>query len=559
MRLLGFLLGRSRGVVLLSVVAAAIGGAGGVALIALVHAELSPRGPRGGRMAWAFAGLILLVAAARYATQAALARLGQGAVADLRNLACRKILGLPLAKFEAIEASSLLSILTEDVAIVANALMGVPQVAINLPLAAACLVYIGWLSPAVLTTGATFAALAILAYLALVSPAMRQLRAARAGQDVLVGHVRTMIDGFRELKQHRGRAEAFLSRSVEPAAATVRDRAVAGQNLFAMAEGWGQLAFFGFLGFLLFVLPVVRDLDRATLAGVVLVVLYVMGPLDVVLTWLPVLGRARASLGRVEALLPHLEAEELDGPSDLGPCRSPRESIRLDGVTFAYGDEADRRGGFALGPVDLTLRPGEVVVLAGGNGSGKTTLVKVLAGLYAPDSGTIRVDGRPVGDDDRAAYRGLFSVLFADGHVFKDLPGLDRPGLEDEAREGLRRLGLAGRVAFDGHSFSTLDLSQGQRRRLALLTAGLEGRPVCIFDEWAANQDPHFKRAFYREILPALRDAGKALLVISHDEEYHGVADRLVRLRDGRLVADPAPGPSETAPIVPASFTGNPA
>jgi putative ATP-binding cassette transporter len=542
MKLLGFLLRSSRGVVALSVATAALCGLGGVALIAMVHTELGREAPAPRTIGLAFAGLCVLVAVARFVSQAAMARLGQGAVADLATLIARKILNLPLAQFEAIDASKLVAVLTEDIAIIAGALVGIPQVCINLPLILICLAYAGWLSPAILACGVAFAAAAILAYVGLITPAMYQLQAARAGQDALVGHIRTLIDGFRELKQHRGRGEAFLARGLVPAAAEVRDRSVAGQVLFALAEGWSQAAFFVFIGFLLFVLPAFHHVDRATLAGAVLVVLYVNAPLDVILTWLPTLGRAKASVERVEELIPALDSEEPPEPSTsviLGPRPFLRHSLVLEGVTHAYRDEADRRG-FALGPVDLTLYPGEVVILAGGNGSGKTTLVKTLAGLYSPRGGTITVDGREIGDAERTAYRQLFSVVFADGHLFKDWLGLERPGIEDEARAGLARLGLDRRVSIEGIGYSTTDLSQGQRRRLALINALLEDRPILIFDEWAANQDPRSKRAFYRELLPELREAGKALLVISHDEEFYDVADRVVRLRDGRVVDEPA-------------------
>ena len=207
-------------------------------------------------------------------------------------------------------------------------------------------------------------------------------------------------------------------------------------------------------------------------------------------------------------------------------------------MTFTYRDERDRKG-FTLEPVDLTLRRGEIVILAGGNGSGKTTLVKLISGLYAPASGVVRLDGRVVDDENREAYRQLFSAVYADGYLFPDFTGIGTEAIEGSARAGLERLGLASQVSLLGSSFLTTDLSQGQRRRLALLGAWLEDRPICILDESAANQDLSFKRLFYYELLPELRAAGKALLVISHDEGYFDVADRVIQLQDGRLVDDP--------------------
>jgi putative ATP-binding cassette transporter len=538
MSLFLFLLRSSRGVVLLSVAAGVISGACGVALIALIQTELARAGGAPGRLVWAFAGLCVVGSLARVSAQAAMARLGQGTVGTLSLHLCRKILALPLERFEASDPDGLLAVLTEDIVVIANALTGVPLVCIHGPLVAACLAYVGWLSPAVLVCGGAAAALGVVVFLALSARAMRYLHAARAGQDALVGHFRALIDGFRELKVHRPRREALLTEALEPAADLVRVRNSAGLALYAVAEGWGQLALFSFLGLVVFALPGALGLSRPTLAAAVMVVLYVMTPLDVILTWVPNLGRARASLLRVEALIPALDATGPVERENLSPLDPPRDALELEGVRFTYPPEEGAEP-FALGPLSLTLRPGELVFLAGGNGSGKTTLVKLLTGLYTPQSGTIRLDGRPVGPGEREAYRQLFSVVFADGFLFRDLLGLDRNGLDERASDGLERLGLGGRVRVEGGSFSTVDLSQGQRRRLALLTALLEDRPVCVFDEWAANQDARFKKLFYRELLPGLKAAGKAVLVISHDEDYYDDADRVVRLRDGRAVDGP--------------------
>jgi putative ATP-binding cassette transporter len=163
----------------------------------------------------------------------------------------------------------------------------------------------------------------------------------------------------------------------------------------------------------------------------------------------------------------------------------------------------------------------------------------MFAGLYPPASGHVRIDGYRVSELDREAFRQLFSIVFADGHLFRDFLGLGgADGVTKRARDGLERLGLAPVVSVRGNSFSTLDLSQGQRRRLALLGALLEDRPICIFDEWAANQDATFKHVFYHKLLPELKAAGKALLVISHDESHFEIADRVIRLQDGRVIEE---------------------
>src|SRR5262249_27376208 len=184
---------------------------------------------------------------------------------------------------------------------------------------------------------------------------------------------------------------------------------------------------------------------------------------------------------------------------------------------------------------DLHLRKGELVFLVGGNGSGKTTLAKLIVGLYAPAAGEVRLNGRAVGDSERDHYRELFSAIFADGHLCDHLLGMKLAQAGSQAAGYLALLELGHKVRSEGGRLSTTELSGGQRKRLALLTAYLEDRPVYVFDEWAADQDPRFKDIFYTRLLPELKGRGKAVLVISHDERYFHVADRVVRLDCGTL------------------------
>jgi len=217
-------------------------------------------------------------------------------------------------------------------------------------------------------------------------------------------------------------------------------------------------------------------------------------------------------------------------------------------VTHTYHREQSEYN-FVLGPVNLSLRPGELVFLVGGNGSGKTTLAKLLVGLYQPESGTICLNGQPVTDANREAYRQLFSVVFSDFYVFEQLLGLVTPELDTQARYYLIRFHLDHKVRVTEGVLSTTELSQGQRKRLALLNAYLEDRPCYVFDEWAADQDPLFKELFYTRLLPELQARGKLVVVITHDDKYFHLADRLLKLEDGRLDENPIrPNPQRPLP-----------
>jgi putative ATP-binding cassette transporter len=211
------------------------------------------------------------------------------------------------------------------------------------------------------------------------------------------------------------------------------------------------------------------------------------------------------------------------------------EQIDFHGVTHAYRSPLAPHG-FVLGPLDLTLVRGETVFVIGGNGSGKTTLAKLLTGLYVPEGGEVRLDGRPIAADNREAYRQLFSVVFDDAVVFDSLWGMDAGDRDRRAHEYLRQLELEHVVTVTNGAFSRTALSRGQRKRLALLTAYLEDRPIYVFDEWAADQDPAFRKIFYRNLLPELKRRGKTVVAITHDDRYFASADRIVKLEDGKVV-----------------------
>jgi putative ATP-binding cassette transporter len=250
---------------------------------------------------------------------------------------------------------------------------------------------------------------------------------------------------------------------------------------------------------------------------------------------------ARVSLDRIEKVMAEFGGLADAPPPSESAAHAPFETLTLRGVTHAYFHERDERM-FRIGPVDLTFRPGEMVFIVGGNGSGKTTLAKVLTGLYEPEDGVIEVDGRPVGAHERAAYRERFTAVFNDFHLFDALLGIVDPDDPSRAQADARANALVAKLALDHKvqvvdgAFSTRALSTGQRKRLALVVAYLEDRPFYLFDEWAADQDPAFKAVFYEQLLPELRARGKTVIVITHDDRYFRLADRVLKLENGKVV-----------------------
>jgi putative ATP-binding cassette transporter len=547
MKLLHFLMGRSRRTVLLALLVGVVSGGSNMALIALINAAL-----RGGEpttaLVWAFVALCITLPLAKFASELLLTDLGQGALLQLRLQLSRQVVAAPLRYLEELGSHRLLATLVEDVPVVTNALLAIPILCINIAIVAAGLIYLGWLSPLLLAFVLLFVAVGVVTYQLPVVRAVRLLRQAREQSDMLFHHFRTLIDGNKELKLHRARREQFLTDVLAPTATAFCRQNVTGMRIYNAAASWGQILVFIAIGLLLFVIPSAQAVSTQTLTGYSLTLLYMMAPLQAIMNNIPNISRAGVAIKKIESLGLSLAAQASESSSSQPPAPQLRwESLELEGVTHSYRwQEKDTL--FVLGPISLTLRPGELVFLTGGNGSGKTTLAKLLTGLYAPECGRIWLDSRPVTDENRDDYRQYFSAVFSDFDLFESLLGLDAPSLDERAREYLGRLQLQSKVTLKDGTLSTTELSLGQRKRLALLTAYLEDRPLYLFDEWAADQDPLFKRFFYVELLPELKARGKTVLVITHDDQYYDLADRVIKLDYGKVTGDISIQPPRRAP-----------
>jgi putative ATP-binding cassette transporter len=262
-----------------------------------------------------------------------------------------------------------------------------------------------------------------------------------------------------------------------------------------------------------------------------------MTPITNILDRLPSLFNANVALQKVEHMgLALASFAETPAPSQNLPTPNWTK-LELDRVTHTYrGEQEDNP--FILGELNLTFYPGELVFIVGGNGSGKSTLAKLITGLYLPDIGEIRLNDQRITDKNCEWYRQHFSAIFSDFYLFDRLLGLAHPELDRQAQDYLKQFYLEGKVQVKDGSLSTIALSQGQRKRLALLTAYLEDRPIYLFDEWASDQDPFFRDIFYNQLLLDLKQRGKTILVISHDDRYFHLADRVIKLDYGKVEYD---------------------
>jgi len=538
MKLFKFVFQSCRGMLILTAVTALLSGACNAGLIALVNFALTRQNAITVVVIGAFVALGVGRVLTSFFSQTISIRFSQGTVAKTRRDLIRSILGAPLRQVEEIGAPRLLVALTDDVYQVTQALLGIPWLAVNVALLLGGAAYLAWLSWEMLLGLLGLVVLGASGYRLLMKGAYRSLHAARESEDKLFGHFRALTEGIKELKLHRPRRSVFLTGNVHAATEAYQRHNVAAENRFILAQHWSHLLFFVFIGLILFLLPKFGSVSTEAMTGYVITTLYLMGPLAGVLGSFSLFGRANVSLEKIEALGISLKSHAAESCLPVGSeTEKSFERIDFRRVTHSYHQEKDDSR-FMLGPISLSFRPGEVVFLVGGNGSGKSTLAKIIAGLYPPEAGEIYVDGRPVTESNLDDYRQLFSAVFSDFYLFENFIGLSGPKLEEQARLYLSQLHLDRKVKVQGSQLSTLSLSQGQRKRLALLTAYLEDRPFYIFDEWAADQDPEFKNIFYRQLLPDLKARGKTMLVITHDDNYFSCADRIIKLDYGQLIAD---------------------
>ena len=444
----------------------------------------------------------------------------------------QKIRQLEFPYVEQTSRSRLYRRLTQNDALISHA---VPQLVYAfqlLMLIVFSLCYLALLSP--LTFLFTLAAL--IAGLMFFVYRSRQITAAltqvKRKEDGYFAAIAELIEGFKEIKLNREKADDLMSH-ILLASAEAETIKIDVHRKEAQMWGFGRLFIYSVLPVVLFIFPLLAHTQPHHMFQISALLLFLMGPITVVSGMFPILTRVQQALDEFVALEQEIDAV-LECPlpiPDLDLSNFRQLAVEALGFHFSTGPES-----FAIGPCDQIFQRGELLFIIGGNGSGKSTFLKLLTGLYKVQQGRIWVDETLIGLDNLTAYRSLFAVIFTDFHLFDRFYGI--PDLDSALVETwIERMGLKGKAGYEQGKFTTRDLSTGQRKRLAFIAAMLEKKPILILDEFAADQDPAFRRDFYEIILPELKANGTTVIAVTHDDHYFHVADRILKMDEGRFVA----------------------
>lgn len=510
-------------VMALSLVSAALG----IGLIAFINVRLIEMVDTSLSVLPEFLGLLLLLMAVTLASQLALTTLGHHFVYRLRSEFIKRIMDTQVERVEQLGSASLLAGLTSDVRAITIAFVRLPELVQGIILTFGSAAYLAWLSTKMLAVTALWIVITIWGGYLLVARVYRHMAVLRETEDKLYNDYQTVLEGRKELTLNRERAEHIFNTLYIPDAREYRHHIIRADTFHLSAVNWSNIMMLGAIGLVFWMANSLGWADTNVAATYSLTLLFLRTPLLSAVGALPTLLSAQVAFNKLKKF--ELAPFKAEFPR---PQTFPAwQTLELRNVTFRYQGSA-----FSVGPVNLTLHRGELLFLIGGNGSGKSTLAMLLTGLYQPQSGEILLDGKALSAEKPEDYRKLFSAVFTDVWLFDSLLGPQgeqaSPALVEK---WLAHLQMSHKLALQNGKILNLKLSKGQKKRVALLLALAEERDIILLDEWAADQDPHFRREFYQVLLPLMQAMGKTIFAISHDDHYFIHADRLLEMRDGKL------------------------
>ena len=561
MKLLGLLTIKAPNKVFLSMLLGALAGIGYALLIPIVLVSIGSRTGDGAlgrgmtrtflwfevsnyKFALLFALICLFIPICRSISQILLARVGLDATTELRIKTYRQIMNAPIAELEKMGSSKLLVAITTDVTRIIMGASVVPHVLVSVATLAAMLAYLFILSSDVFWFVVGAIVFGVITYQVPMFIGNRYFERGRANMDALQESIRGLIYGTKELKLSEVKRARYFDEVLLASEHQVRSNTKLANTIVAAAANYGDMLSFFVIGVVAYVFVSYHSISTDVLIGAIMTLLYITGPVTLILNSMPQIANAKVSLRNITRVFDTLSREAAS--EDVKPL-ADWDAVRFSDISYRYHDSECN---FELGPIDFEILKGEVTFIVGGNGSGKSTLCKLIALHYAPTGGEIYFGDVRIDQNSLNSGRQYISAIFTDYYLFdRLLNNVDKVD-EELVNRYLRLLEIETKVRLEKGRFSTISLSDGQKKRLALLVAFLEDRDIYLFDEWAADQDPVFKQVFYYSILPELKARNKAVVVISHDDRFFHVADKVLVMEEGKLIRTERPCSNLQEPLM---------
>ncbi|WP_063331352.1 cyclic peptide export ABC transporter [Marinomonas sp. TW1] len=514
-----------------AVVLSALSAGCGIAVISMIGQVASADDITGLDVALLFV-FILLLFCFSVSSQAMLTSLGHHVVHRLRLHLSRRILKTSVERIDQLGQPTILATLTKDVTSISQAFNSLPFVVYGAAVLLCCYGYLIQLSVPFFLSTLVMTITSVFIAKQLMSASRKLKREVRENDDALYDRYAGLLLGRNELKLSRARRRRFFEDSLTPIVGKALDLEVRADRYTVLTGSWVNTSILLLIAIIILIHVLFAVGSKEQLMGFALTILYLRSPLAGMIGSLPALIQGSVAYNKVQQLALN---EDEDKPDHERALEKHWQSLELRDVTYQYPSEADEQG-FSVGPINFKLTPGELVFWVGGNGSGKSSCARLITGLYHPHGGEVFFAGEKIDETNRDWFLSHFSVVFADFYLFKQLINEtgDRP---DEAlvTHYLNALALEQKVTVSEGELSSTKLSQGQRKRLALLLAYLENRSIILLDEWAADQDPSFRKVFYTELLPELKARGKTVIAITHDDHYFHLADKVYRIHQGTM------------------------
>ena len=479
-----------------------------------------------------FGMLLICLLLISTAAQVSLHILGHRFVYKKRYELVQQLLNTDIEQLEKIGGSSILASLNTDIRNITIAFVHLPELVYGAVLAIFAMIYLGFLSTSLLLVSLVMLSMTALIGYWLVYKISHYVQQVREYDDELFADYQAMIDGRKELALNPKRAQRFFHEEFDVHAKAYCEQVTKADIHNGFAGNLANTVILALIGLNYYLAVGLNWASLEVASTFALVILFMRSPLMSAVAALPALIAANVSMNKLTRL--ELNTDNL--ATESRNTYSGFKQLQFKGVEYTYRSDTDESA-FSVGPLNLTIEQGQLIFIIGGNGSGKSTFARLLTGLYRPQKGEVIIDGQPVSIASWHEYRTLFSAVFTDFHLFHQLLDGEGNNVESQRVEyWMNMLEMQHKVSYEDGKLSDVRYSQGQRKRLALLMAVLEQRDCLLLDEWAADQDPRFRHFFYQTILPLLKQRGKTIIAITHDDRYFNIADRVIKMDNGQLI-----------------------